>query len=107
MEGRFAVPVLSVHTLENRVPFRLEQIYAQRAASNGNASRLVQRVIRSGGHCDFTDEEWVASFHALVNWEENGVVPAGDEVLDPVVVSDPDYGCTFTTTTRARIPAYP
>jgi hypothetical protein len=107
VQGRFAVPVLSVHTLENRVPFRLEQIYAQRAAANGNASRLVQRVIRSGGHCDFTDEEWIASFDALVSWEEDGVVPPGEDVLDPAAVSDPAYGCTFTTATRTGIPACP
>jgi hypothetical protein len=107
VEGRFDVPVLSVHTLESRVPFYLQQAYAQRAAANGNASRLVQRVIRSGGHCDFTAEEWTSSFDALVAWEENGVVPAGDDVLDAALVSDPDYGCTFTTATRSGIPACP
>lgn len=107
VEGRFSVPVLSVHTLESRVPFLVQQAYARHAAANGNASRPVQRVIRSGGHCDFTAEEWVASFDALVNWEVNGVVPAGDEVLDPAVVADPNYGCTYTTATRTGIPACP
>lgn len=107
VEGRFSVPVLSVHTLETRVPFIHEQIYAQRAAAHGNASRLVQRAIRSSGHCDFTGEERTAAFDALVDWEVNGVVPAGDDVLDPAVVADPDYGCQFTTATRPGIPACP
>lgn len=107
VEGRFGVPVLSVHTLETRVPFRLEQIYAERAAAHGNAGRLVQRVIRSGAHCDFTSLEWTESFDALVAWEVDGVVPDGDEVLDPSVVSDPDYGCAFTTETRFGMPACP
>ena len=53
-------------------------------------------MIRSTGHCDITPEERISAFDALVNWEENGVVPAGDDVLDPQVVADPDYGCAFT-----------
>jgi pimeloyl-ACP methyl ester carboxylesterase len=107
VEGRIGVPVLSVHTLESRVPFRMQQIYAERVASHGNSSRLVQRVIRSGVHCDFTADESVASFDALVDWEVNGTVPAGDDVLDPTVVAHPDYGCTFTTATRPGMPACP
>ncbi len=103
IEGRFDVPVISVHTLENRVPFWMQQLYAERAAANGNASRLVQRVIRSTRHCDITPEERIAAFDALVEWEENGVVPGGDDVLDPEVVADPQYGCGFTLVTRAGV----
>ena len=105
LEGRFDVPVISMHTLENRVPFSMQHIYAERAAANGRDAWLVQRVIRSPFHCDFTPEERIAAFDALVNWEENGVVPAGDNVLDPKVVSGPNYGCAFTLETRAGIPA--
>jgi len=107
VEGRFTVPVLSVHTLESRVPFGLERIYAERAAAHGNASRLVQRAIRSGGHCDFTVEEWIESFDALVDWEQNGIVPAGDDVTDPAIVSEPTYGCAFTRATRPGIQPCP
>jgi hypothetical protein len=57
------------------------------------------------GHCDITAEERASAFDALVNWEENGVVPAGDDVLDPQVVSDPNYGCAFTLVTREGVPA--
>lgn len=107
VEGRFDVPVLTLHTLETRVPFLMEQIYRQRAAANGNSFRLVQRVIRSGVHCDFTTEEVTSAFDALVAWEEDGTVPQGDDVLDPEVVADPDYGCAFTTATRPGIAACP
>ena len=105
IEGRFNVPVITVHTLETRVPFWMQQVYAERAAANGSDSWLVQRVIRSTGHCDITPEERISAFDALVNWEENGVVPAGDDVLDPQVVADPNYGCGFTLVTRTGIPA--
>ena len=94
-----------MHTLENRVPFSMQQIYAERAAANGSDSWLVQRVIRSTGHCSFTTDEVVSAFDALVDWEVSGVVPAGDEVLDPLVVADPRYGCQFTLETRTGIPA--
>ena len=65
-----------------------------------SASHLVQRVIRSPRHCDITREERISAFDALVDCEENGVVPAGDDVLDPDVVADPRYGCGFTLVTR-------
>ncbi len=104
IEGRFDVPVISMHTLENRVPFSMQHIYAERAAANGSDSWLVQRVIRSTGHCSFTTDEMISAFDALVNWEVNGVVPAGDEVLDPDVVAHPSYGCQFTLVTRSGIP---
>jgi hypothetical protein len=32
-----------------------------------------------------------------VNWVVNGVKPAGDDILDPVKVAAPDFGCQFTT----------
>ena len=105
IDGRFDVPVISMHTLENRVPFSMQQIYTERAAANGSGSWLVQRVIRSTAHCGFTTDEMVSAFDALVIWEVNGVVPTGDEVLDPLVVADPNYGCQFTSVTRSGIPA--
>jgi len=105
VEGRFDVPVLTLNTLETRGPFRMVQIYRERAIAHGNGNRLVHRAIRSGVHCDFTAEELTSAFDALVDWEVGGIVPAGDEVLDPVAVADPDYGCQFTTATRSGIPA--
>jgi hypothetical protein len=36
-------------------------------------------------------------FDDLAVWVHNGTKPAGDNVLDPAVVANPTYGCTFTT----------
>ncbi len=47
-------------------------------------------------HCDFTAEEFAGAFLDLVAWVELGVKPAGDVVLDPAAVADPNYGCAFT-----------
>jgi hypothetical protein len=60
----------------------------------------VQRAIRGVGHCDFTADELVTGFTDLVAWVEQGIRPAGDDVLTPEVVADPEYGCAFTTATR-------
>jgi hypothetical protein len=56
----------------------------------------VSRVIRDHGHCGFAVPEEEAAFAALVNWVENGVKPAGDDILTPSNVADPNFGCQFT-----------
>jgi hypothetical protein len=73
----------------------------------GNSARLVQRVVRSPLHCDFTADESIAAFDALIDWDVNGTVPMGDDVLNHQVAADPAYGCTFTTATRTGMPACP
>jgi hypothetical protein len=101
VNGTPRVPVLTLHDIGDLfVPFSMEQVYAQRVAANGRSDLVVQRAIRGVGHCDFTAAELVRGFTDLVRWVEGGVKPAGDNVLDPAVVADPRYGCTFTTATR-------
>ena len=71
-------------------------VYAQRVADNGKSDLLVQRAIRGVSHCEFTPAEFSTAFLDLVAWEQAGVKPAGDVVLDPAAVADPLYGCAFT-----------
>jgi pimeloyl-ACP methyl ester carboxylesterase len=95
--GNLKIPMLTMHTLGDLfVPFRMEQVYAERVAAHGASSLLVQRAIRDVGHCAFSPAEMAEGFMDLVTWVEAGVKPAGDDVLDPAVVGDPDYGCRFT-----------
>ncbi|WP_225984483.1 alpha/beta hydrolase family protein [Noviherbaspirillum aerium] len=97
VNGQFSVPVVTIHGLGDLfVPFSMQQIYKRRAQTNGSDQWLVQRAIRAPGHCDFTNAEQVEAFQAMVNWEQTGVKPAGDDVLTPAVVANPAYGCTFT-----------
>ena len=46
---------------------------------------------------------------AMLQWEQQGIKPAGDEVLNPRVVANPAYGCQFTrndgTQNRTSLPA--
>jgi hypothetical protein len=101
--GDLRIPMLTMHTLGDLfVPFLMEQEYARRVAAHGASDLLVQRATRDFGHCSFTPIELVTAFTDLVGWVEAGAKPAGDNVLDPAVVSDPNYGCTFTDKTSPR-----
>ena len=102
--GNLKIPMLSLHTLGDLfVPFLMEQVYAQRVATNGASNLLVQRATRDFGHCTFTPSELVTTFADLVKWVDGGLKPEGDNVLDPAVVADPAYGCKFTDRTAPRL----
>ncbi|KQP45152.1 alpha/beta hydrolase [Pseudorhodoferax sp. Leaf274] len=99
--ARIEVPVVTIHTLGDvYVPFSMEQIYKRRAVALGTDKWLVQRAIRGVSHCDFTLDEQAAAFDAMADWAQNGVKPAGDEVLDRATVADPAYGCRFSSSSR-------
>ena len=84
VNGNFDIPVVSLHTLGDLyVPFKMQQIFRQRANANGSGRWLVQRAIRAPSHCDFTVAEQVAAFDDMVRWEQTGKKPAGDDVLTP------------------------
>ncbi len=97
VNGEFKIPVVSIHTLGDMyVPFSMQQIYRKRAEARGNGDLLVQRAVRAPSHCDFTIQEQVEAFDAMVNWVENNVKPAGDDVGTPSTVADPNYGCAYS-----------
>ncbi len=98
--ARISVPVVTIHTLGDLyVPFSMEQIYKRRADAQGTSQWLVQRAIRGIAHCDFTLAEQTAAFDAMTKWEQQGVKPEGDDVLNPATVANPNYGCRFTDNT--------
>jgi pimeloyl-ACP methyl ester carboxylesterase len=122
VNGEISIKVLSMHTLGDLyVPFKMQQIYRQRVEAKGNADKLVQRAIRGVSHCEFSYAETTAAFEALIAWAEGGAKPDGDDVLDPALVGNANYGCKFTQSTfsadetmagtlpaaRAMIPACP
>lgn len=97
VKGNFDVPVLTMHTLGDfYVPFKHQQLYRKRAELRGNGDMLVQRAIRAASHCDFSATEIATATIDWLTWVNGGPKPAGDRVLNPKVVADPDYGCQFT-----------
>lgn len=108
ISGQLPIPVLSLHTIGDLfVPFSMEQIYARRAAAEGAAGSLVTRAIRDHNHCGFDVREEAAAFGDLVNWVRNGVKPAGDDVLTPATVADPNFGCQFTVSGHVPSGGFP
>ncbi|MBC7501236.1 MAG: alpha/beta hydrolase [Herminiimonas sp.] len=98
--ARISVPVVTIHTLGDMyVPFSMEQIYKRRADALGTSQWLVQRAIRGVAHCDFSIKEQASAFDAMIDWEQNGIKPAGDDILNPATVASPSYGCKFTDNT--------
>ena len=108
ISGSMSIPTLSMHTLGDLfVPFSMEQIYRRRAIANGVGDLLVTRAIRDVSHCGFATVEMERGFADLVNWVANGVKPAGDDILTPAVVANPNYGCNFTVPGHPLAPACP
>lgn len=91
------VPVVTVHTLGDLfVPIRMQQIYRQCMEANGWGDNLVQRAVRAPSHCDFSLAEFNATLDAMLQWEQDGIKPGGDNLLDPAAMAADDFGCTYT-----------
>jgi hypothetical protein len=85
LTGEIRVPVMAIHqTADFRVPFRLQQDYRRRTEKAGTSHLLVQRAVRSAGHCGIENAVRELAFDDLVAWIEKGTVPAGDDVLGDV-----------------------
>jgi fermentation-respiration switch protein FrsA (DUF1100 family) len=92
--GKPRVPVLTLHGVGDLfVPFSMEQIYAGEVADAGRSDLLVQRAIRTTGHCEFSDAEAGKAWDDLVAWTDGGKRPAGDDVD---ATSGPTFGCRFS-----------
>lgn len=98
--GDFNVPVLTLHTLGDLfVPFKIEQVFYERAKAKGNDKWLVQWAIWDVGHCAFTAAEATAAFDAMVLWESGSPKPAGDDIATAATVAAPTYVCAHTNNT--------
>ncbi len=107
IQGDPGIPVLSLHGLGDLfVPFSMDQIYAQQMAANHQGNLFVSRAIREVGHCNYTQNELASGFADLVNWVHTGQRPEGDQILDPQVVDQPNFGCRFTDTAAGSHPLW-
>jgi pimeloyl-ACP methyl ester carboxylesterase len=100
-DGRIERPVLTLHgTGDLYVPMSLEQSLRRAVDHAGKSSWLVQRIIRSAGHCNFSAPEQADAFDALVAWARSGTRPEGDDVLGDLT----NAGMKFTNPLRAGDP---
>jgi fermentation-respiration switch protein FrsA (DUF1100 family) len=100
-DGRFERPVLTLHgSGDLYVPISLEQSLRRTVDAAGKSSVLVQRIIRSPGHCNFSAAEQADAFDALVTWARTGKRPEGDEILGDLT----NAGTRFTSPLRPGDP---
>jgi pimeloyl-ACP methyl ester carboxylesterase len=99
--GRIQRPLLTIHdTGDFYVPINQEQALFQAVAGAGNSDLLVQRVVRAAGHCNFSAQEVIQTFDDGIAWFEQGVRPAGDDILGDLN----NAGLKFTNPLRADDP---
>ncbi len=100
-DGKIERPLLTLHgTGDLYVPISLERGLKRAVDGAGRSSLLVQRIIRSPGHCNFSPGELIAAFDDLVKWSRAGVKPEGDDVLGDLR----NAGLKFTNPLRAGDP---
>ncbi len=100
--GKLTAPLLTLHgTGDLFVPISQEQQYLASAKAAGTENLLVQRAIRSIGHCEFSDAEISQAFTDLVAWVKDGTRPAGDDLSGDLS----DIGLAFTNPLREGDPA--
>ncbi len=99
--GKISVPLLTLHdTGDLFVPVSQEQSYKKKVAAAGKSDLLVQRLIRAGGHCKFSDQELTTAWNDLRAWVADKKKPAGDDVNGDLS----DAGRQFTNPLRPGDP---
>jgi hypothetical protein len=107
IHGDPRIPVLSVHGIGDLfVPFSMDQQYDAMMVAHGQGGLFVDRAIREVTHCGYTTSELSSAFSALVSWINTGKRPAGDNILNPLAVSSPTFGCRFTDPTPGAHPEF-
>lgn len=99
--GKITVPLLTLHnTGDLFVPISQEQYYKQKVTEAGKSDLLVQRAIRAGGHCKFSEQELTTAFEDLVSWVKDGSKPKGDDLTGDLS----NAGMQFTNPLRPGDP---
>jgi hypothetical protein len=100
-DGRFERPVMTLHgTGDLYVPISLQRTLKQAVDAAGRQHNLVQRIIRTPGHCGFSRQEQVQALDDIVKWVREDVRPKGDDVMADLR----DAGRSFTNPIRPGDP---
>jgi alpha-beta hydrolase superfamily lysophospholipase len=93
LTGRIAVPVLTVHAINDPTVF-VEQHSTLRQTFEraGNGARLVQTYSDHSEHSYLSDPTYVALFDALLQWVDKGVKPTPASVAAGCQRAEAAYG---------------
>ena len=107
LAGRIAVPVLTMHAIDDPTAFvELESTFRERMVQGGSADRLVQTFTDEHEHSYLADAEYVAAMAALMAWVERGEKPTPQGIAAACLGVDaafaPAAGCRFRPDYRPR-----
>lgn len=101
LSGKIKRPLLTLHTTGDLVvPVVSAQALQRAVNAAGKSDLLVQRLVRSAGHCTFSGPEQARAFTDLVKWVRVGERPEGEDVLGDLS----NAGLKFTTPLRPGDP---
>lgn len=82
-QGRFSVPVLTVHAIDDPTAFvEMQSTFRDTVARAGNLDRLVQTYTSDAEHSYLSDVQYVAATDALVAWARGGTKPTPQAVAE-------------------------
>lgn len=85
--GRFVVPVISAHAIQDATVFvEGQDTLRERMLAAGNGGRLVQAFVSSSEHSYWGDAMYPPLFEALLNWVEGNVKPTPQSIANRCVV---------------------
>jgi pimeloyl-ACP methyl ester carboxylesterase len=100
-QGRFAVPVISAHAVNDATVFvEGQDTLRQRMTAAGNGGRLVQAFVDSKEHSYWGDAHYPPLLEALLSWVEKGQKPTAAGIAQrcqqlQTARSAPAGGCAF------------
>ncbi len=100
LQGRIAVPVLTLHAIDDPTAFvELESTFRDTMTRGDSAERLVQVFSDDHAHSYLADAEYVAAIRSLLDWVEQGTKPTPQGIaarcLALEAVYEPSQGCRF------------
>jgi len=100
LDGRIAVPVLTVHAIDDPTAFvELESVFRETMQNGGSAGRLVQTFTDDHEHSYLADAEYVAAMRSLITWVTRGEKPTPESVAGRCAALEPSFeplrGCRF------------
>ncbi len=111
--GRIAVPVLTVHGIDDPVAFvELDAVFHDTVQRAGRGRQLVQTFTRDGEHSYLGDTAYAALMAALLQWLDSGQPPTPAGIAQSCAAQEPAFGagCRFVPDYRpaplaTRVPA--
>lgn len=91
--GRIAVPVLTLHAIDDPVAFvELESTFRDTMTAAGHGRNLVQTFTDEHEHSYESDPEYVASMEALLAWVRRGDKPTPERIAERCMALVPAFG---------------